>query len=458
MVETEGIWSGKFRSLTIGIILVVMAVAFEGLAVTTVAPKIANDLHGIELYGWIFSGYLLAQILGTMVVGQQIDKRGLAKPFTISLLLFIIGIVAGAIASNMTVLILARALQGFGSGALVTCVYTSISVSYPDRLRSRMLAVFSSAYVLPALVGPYVAGVVAQHISWRFVFWGILPFLLLAAVLTLPVFLRLTGTGNQQSTGNARAWLALALTIGTGLLLSGLGMLPQIVGIVLSAVGLLIMVIPLLRLLPKGTFRARSGLPAILASRGLFMACYVAMETYLVLALTEVKGYATDMAGLIVASAALSWSAAAAIQARLDVRDQGKGRRTRVLVGVLLMLVGMSINVWVPSINLFLALAGQIIAGFGIGLAHPTSGAIAFRYAEPGSEGEVSASLQFADAFTPGVVVGLGGAILAIFHSLGTSQEISISAVLGLQVVIILLSLVAAFRLSRGSGRPSSAS
>ncbi|MED4732088.1 MFS transporter [Aneurinibacillus migulanus] len=445
--KREGIFSSRYRALTIGIILAVMAVAFEGLSVTTIAPVIAKSLRGMELYGWIFSAYLLAQILGTMIVGQQIDRSGPAFPFIFALFIFSIGLIIAAVTQSMLVLIIARALQGFGAGAILTCVYTSISLSYPDELRTKILAVFSSAYVLPALIGPYVAGIIAQYSSWRFVFWVIIPFIILAAFLSLPSFKGLKVKGVQNEGRRQTNLWAIQLTIGTGLLLSGLGMMPKFFGVILGIVGLILMIIPLRRFLPSGTFVACSGLPAMLASRGLFMACYTGTQSFLVLALTEVKGYASDTAGLIVASAALSWSTAAYIQARLDERDKGQGRRMRVLIGVFMMCVGIGVIVWVPIIGITLAVASQIIIGFGIGLAHPTSGAISFAQATEGTEGEVSASLQFVDSFTPGIVVGIGGALITISHTVGIAPYLGISAALGIQLILILISLLAAYQL-----------
>lgn len=71
----QSIFSPRYFALSIGIILSVMAVGFEGLSVTTIAPSIAGDLNGLSLFGWIFSTYLLAQIIGTLVVGRIIDKK-----------------------------------------------------------------------------------------------------------------------------------------------------------------------------------------------------------------------------------------------------------------------------------------------------------------------------------------------------------------------------------------------
>ncbi|WP_409346286.1 MFS transporter [Paenibacillus sp. MBLB4367] len=450
MTAAQSIFSPRYLALSIGIILAVMAVGFEGLAVTTVAPAIAGDLKGIQLYGWIFSAYLLAQIIGTLVVGRQIDRKGPAVPFTIAIVLFAAGLILAAVAGNMMVLIASRALQGFGAGAMMTCVYTAISLSYPDELRSKILGAFGTAYVLPSMIGPYVAGVIAQQLSWRFVFWGVLPFLLLAALLSLNVFRKLKVTAVQRKSDSGATWLSILLAVGTGVFLSGLGMLPKPMGIVLLIVGLVLMAQPLRKLLPAGTLTFRLGLPSLLASRGLFFAAYVSTQNFLVLALTDVKGVAADMAGLIVASAALSWCAVSFMQSRWDAADQGRGRRKRIITGVLLMIVGIAIVVWVPGINIALSVIGQMITGIGIGLAHPTSGAVAFMNAREGESGEVSANLQFADSFTPGVVIGIGGAIIAVSQATGMSMEAGIVGAMVLHLALIVMSLLASTRTVAG--------
>ncbi len=448
MIHKPGIFSRPYRALTIGIILAVTAVAFESLAVITVAPMLAEDLRGLELYGWVFSAYLLAQLTGTVITGQQVDRHGPAWPFVAALAIFGLGLITAGLAPNMPMVIGGRALQGFGAGALINCVYSCISLRYDDSLRAQILAVFSSAYIIPALLGPYVAGLVAERLSWRFVFWGLLPFLLLTAILTLPTFLRLTAKGNPGERG--RVWPALQLALGTGLLLTGLGRLPQLVGVLLALGGLVLIVLPLRRLLPAGTLVARAGLPALVAARGLLMASYFGTETFLVLTLTTLKGYAADTTGLFVASGALSWSAAAWLQARLDRLDQGQGRRQRVLLGVSLTLVGIGAVtqvVWLPNEAIAWVMAGYLLMGLGIGLAHPTSSAIAFTQLTDRSEGAISADLQVADTFTPAVGIGTGDALVAISRASDWAISVGIVAALGVQFLLVLASLLAAFRL-----------
>ncbi|BBH19128.1 hypothetical protein Back11_04730 [Paenibacillus baekrokdamisoli] len=448
MSNHQSIFSPRYFALSIGIILSVMAVGFEGLAVTTIAPSIAGDLNGIDLFGWIFSTYLLAQIIGTLVVGRIIDRQGPAAPFTFALLLFIAGLIVAATASDMWMMIVARAMQGLGAGAMMTCVYTAISLSYPDELRAKILGAFGTAYVLPSMLGPYVAGIIAEQWSWRFVFWGILPILIVSALLSLPAFRKLRAQGSQEGSGATATWMAVLLTIGTGIFLVGLGMLPKITGIVLVIAGLALMAQPLRKLLPRGTLTFRRGMPAILAARGLFFAAYISTQNFLVLALINVKGTTPAQAGLIVASAALSWCVFAYMQGRWDSADQGHGRNKRIVLGVLLLIVGFSIVFWIPAVTIGFAVIGQIIAGIGMGLAHPTSGAVAFAHTQADGAGETSANLQFADSFTPGVVIGIGGAILVVSQAAGMTMQSGLIVTMGFHLLLILMSLFASSRIA----------
>ncbi|GBF77350.1 MFS transporter [Paenibacillus sp. 598K] len=448
----EGIFDTKYRALTIGIVLAVTTVAFEGLAVVTIAPSLAQKLNGLPLYGWIFSAFLLAQILGTMIIGARINKNGVFASFSLATLFFVIGIVLAATAVNMSTLIIGRVFQGFGGGGIITCVYFSITVGYPDELRTRILALFSGAYILPALIGPYLAGLITEHLSWRIVFWLVLPLIGLAVMLTLPTFRKFKVSANNSSHTNRKEGLAVLLTLGTGMLLAGLGFITDWKGMVLAVAGLLIMIHPLRKLLPQGTLLATRGLPATIASRGLFVACYNATESYVVLALTDVKKLPADMAGLIVAAGALSWSAAAWLQSVFDTKDQGTGRKKRVTIGIGFMIIGVVtviLAVGVSEGGIVLAVISQIFTGFGIGLAHPTTGAIALQHTKSGEEGEISSSLQFTDAFSPGVSIGIGGALIAVSQSLNLGLLTGILLALSLQLLFVLSSFVISFRIKQ---------
>ena len=181
-----GPWAPDRRGLTVGLLLAVTTNALAALAVVTIAPRIPADLGGLELYGWVFSAYLLASLLGTVWGGGTADRRGLRLPFGVGLGAFAIGLALAALAPTMAWVVAARVLQGFGGGTVTTCVYVAVTRAYPDAQRPRLMAYLSSAWVVPALVGPALAGLVAEAFGWRAVFAFLAPVLGLVAVLTWP--------------------------------------------------------------------------------------------------------------------------------------------------------------------------------------------------------------------------------------------------------------------------------
>src|SRR5712691_4722706 len=183
MPEPTGLWSPSYRRLTAGLLLVVAAAAFESLAVATILPLVVRDLGGLALYGWAFSLFILANLLGIALGGSAADRRGPAPPLAAGIGVFLVGLVGGGLAPTMPVLIASRAVQGCGSGLLTAAVYVAIGRRYADPLQARMLASLSSAWVIPGLVGPAAAGLLADPLGWRWVFLGLMPLPLLAALL-----------------------------------------------------------------------------------------------------------------------------------------------------------------------------------------------------------------------------------------------------------------------------------
>src|SRR5436305_3950027 len=175
----------RWRGLTVGLVLNVTFVAFEALAIATIMPLVADDLGGVALYGWVFSAFLLADLVGIVVAGELADRFGPAVPFGAGLGLFAIGLLIGGLAPSMPVLVGARAIQGFGAGAIPAVAYVVIGRTYPDALRPRMFAILSTAWVVPGIAGPALAVVIAERLSWRWVFVGLLPLVLVAGGFAL---------------------------------------------------------------------------------------------------------------------------------------------------------------------------------------------------------------------------------------------------------------------------------
>ncbi len=418
------IFDAQHRTLTFGILLGVTLVAFEALAVVTIAPRFSAELGGTHLYGWVFSGLLLTSLFGTVLGGQLSDSRGPGWVILLGIIVFGLGLVVGAAAPSMPVLLIGRLLQGLGGGALVTALYAVVNLAYDDRLRPSLFAAMSSAWVVPGLVGPLLAGLVAEAVGWRAVFWGLLPLLVGVAGLTVPAFGRFLRPDAPKAP--SRLPQALGLSLGTGLFLAGLT-LASWWGLVLLAVGGPLAFWSLRKLTPAGTLRARPGLPAVVASRGLFYAAFGGVEAFLAFMLTRVHGYSEAVTGVAIATGALSWALGSFVQSRLDKRGAGDLERARrIRLGTVLLSIGLPVQLvalFAPSYSLPISVVGWATAGLGIGLAHATASVLAFAYAPEGQGGTVSASLQLADQFSSALSTGIGGALLAFATRLGFSES-----------------------------------
>ncbi|HYO19399.1 MAG TPA: MFS transporter, partial [Dermatophilaceae bacterium] len=163
----SGVWAPGRRLLTAGLIAIVTVVAFESLAISTVMPLVEEDLGDLWLYGWVFSGFFLGNLVGLVLAGRIADRVPPAVPFAAGLLLFLIGLAIGGAAPAMLVLVIGRVLQGLGGGAMVAIAYVCIGRGYPSAQRPRMFALLSTAWVVPSLVGPALAGLVGDAVGWR---------------------------------------------------------------------------------------------------------------------------------------------------------------------------------------------------------------------------------------------------------------------------------------------------
>src|SRR5918994_3097118 len=171
----DGVWAPRRRRLTAALVLTITVVAFESLAIATVMPVVADDLGGLGLYGWVFSGFFLGSLLGIVLAGRAADRRGTRLPFAVGLALFAVGLVVGGAAQSMPMLVAGRVAQGMGAGVIPAVAYTTVGRGYPAAMRPRVFAVFSSAWVVPGVVGPAAASAIEGWTSWRVVFLALLP-------------------------------------------------------------------------------------------------------------------------------------------------------------------------------------------------------------------------------------------------------------------------------------------
>ena len=417
-----GLWSASHRALTLGLVLTITFIASEALAVVTIMPVVARDLGGLKLYGWVFSAFMLGNVVGIVVAGRQADRYGLARPFVGGLVLFGAGLAIAGLAPTMLVLVGGRALQGIGAGAVPAVAYVAIGRSLPESLQARMMAVLSTAWVVPGLVGPAVSAAVASLVGWRWVFLGLLPLVAITGSMALPALVRLGKQPQRDSESDAsgttghRLTDGLAVAAGAGMILAGLSLAAggrQIIGgIILLALGLPIISVALRRLLPAGTFTARRGLPAVILNRGLLTWTFFGADAYVTLTITTVRHHSPALAGVAVTGSTIAWTAGSWVQSRLNGRWQAR-RLVGCGVAVVATGLGAMALVLLPAIPFEVGLAAWTIAGFGMGLSFGPITLLMLREAPEGREGWASASLNLADVLGTALGIGAGGAAVA---------------------------------------------
>ncbi len=414
-----------------GILILVTAIAFEALAVSTAMPVIARSLGGLREYGLAFSLFLTTSLFGMVAAGGWGDSRGPRGPVVTGIALFTVGTAVCALAGTFGVLLLGRLIAGAGGGLLVVSLYLVIAAVWPDHARPRVFAWMSSAWVLPGLVGPVIAGALAQYASWRLVFALVVPvalgagLLLRGPIMALPLPPRVSTKRAPRAAdgivvaprarllaGAALALGALAAQWGT----TALRPLPLLV----AAVGVALVVTAAARLLPAGVWRAARGLPAVVGVRGLYTACFTGTEAYLPLMLVTVAGFTPVAAGLALTGAAVAWSFGAYLQGRPDLRLPR--HRLMAVAGVIVaVMVGSLVLPALGVLPFWSALVFWTLAGLGMGLGMTSTSVLVLSFAPAGAQGRSSSALQLSDALGSVIGISIGGALLALLHVPGGS-------------------------------------
>ncbi len=444
--EPSGIWSRRHRVTTLGSTGLVFLTAFEALAVTTVMPLVSRDLDGEALYALAFSAPLAVSIVGMVAAGGSADRHGPLRALIAAIALFALGLLCAGLAPGMLVLLLGRALQGLGSGAITVALYVLVARAYPDSLHPRIFGAFAAAWVLPSLIGPVVAGLVAEHWSWRWVFLGVLALVPITAAAVLPAARAASGL-NPDAARMRVAPLLLASAAATGVLAVGALAGAPSPATVPAVLGLVVVILLTVRpLLPPGTLVARRGMPSVLLARAAVAAAFFGAEVYLPYLLIERDGISPAVAGVTLTGAALSWAAASNLQARLGERAS---HERIVLVGVSAVAVTVALVLaatlagWPPPV-LF---AAWVLGGAGMGLAFPRFSTLVLARAPESERGFASSAMATAEAVAGALVLAVSGLVVAGLATAGGTA--SFAAAFAIATGVAITAVLFALRMRR---------
>ncbi|WP_175407807.1 MFS transporter [Streptomyces sp. TRM64462] len=411
-----GVLDRAHRALSIGIVSVVLLIAFEATAVGTAMPVAARELDGVPLYAFAFSAYFTTSLFGMVLAGQWADRDGPLRALAAGIGAFAAGLVVSGTAEAMWLFILGRAVQGFGGGLVIVALYVVVSRAYEERLRPSIMAAFAASWVIPSVVGPLAAGTVTERLGWRWVFLGIPALVVLPLVLALPAIRRRASGPAEPGAPVARfdrgrLRLALGISVGAGLLqyagqeLRWLSVPPAVLGAAL-------LVPAALGLLPRGTFRAARGLPAVVLLRGVAAGAFVAAESFIPLMLVTERGLSPTMAGLSLAVGGATWALGSYIQARPAVEPY----RERLMVsGMLLVAVAIAAvpSVLIHAVPVWIVGVAWGFGCLGMGLVISSNSVLLLKLSPPEEAGTNSAALQISDGLSNVLLLAAGGAAFA---------------------------------------------
>jgi len=444
--QPPSLFGPAHRTLTLGVIGAVSLVGFEAMAVATILPTAARELDGLSAYGWAFAAFMLANLVGTMGAGELADARGPRLPLLLAAAAMALGLGIGAFAPSWEILLVGRAFQGLGGGALLTLGYLAIRRGYPEAVRPRMLAVVSSSWILPSLLGPVAAGALAERASWRLAFALLVPLLLASLALLFPALGRLPPVAGRPALGRTGRTALLALCLGLFLASLQLRTLWTLPGALLAGTLALLFA---RSILPAGTLRLARGLPAGLVFRSLLSFVFFGAEAFVPLGLSTLRGFSPTAGGLVLTGASLAWVVGSWTQARIDERRGPDTRPARMLAGIALVGMGiafMAFCVLTPSVPAILAAVGWAVAGFGMGIGYPSTSVLVLDAAPEGEEGFVSAALNLMENVGIALGAGLGGAAYGIARAAAFAPPIALGLAYAVVLAALPLGVIAAAR------------
>ncbi|SCE74179.1 Major Facilitator Superfamily protein [Micromonospora purpureochromogenes] len=407
------LYDPRLRAMTVGSVALVSLLAFEALAVGTAMPTVARALDGLALYALAFGGTFAAGVLAMVLSGIWCDARGPRVPMWSGVGLFMAGLLLAGTATAMGQLVVGRAVQGFGSGLLSVALYVVVGQAYPEELRRRVFAAFAAAWVVPSLVGPAVAGLIVEHLGWRWVFL-VVPAVAVPAALLVHSGLRTlpAPVGGRVPVGAlARIGWAAGAGVSAALLHHG-GQQRGPLAVPLVVLALVGLACCAPRLLPAGFLRAARGLPTVIGLRGLASAAFTGAEVVIPLMLSRERGFTPTAAGLVLTVGAVSWSAGSWLQGRLPAPRSSATFPRAGLACITLGTATVALAV-APAVPVAVAVAGWAVAGTGMGLLFPSLSVLTLDLSAPGEQGRNSSSLQLGDSLFAATVLALTGTVLA---------------------------------------------
>ena len=415
-------------AVTIGVMTGMFLAALEATVVGTAMPTVIASLGGLNRYSWVFSAYLITSTVTVPVWGKLSDLYGRRLLYQIGIAVFLIGSVLSGVSSSMEQLIIFRAIQGLGAGALVPLAMTIIGDIFTITERTKMQAYFGGVWGFSSVIGPFVGGFITDQLSWRWVFFINIP-VGLAAAFIIGIALKEPKRTERPAIDYAGAivlmaaitFLMLALVEGGtsfATLLAPRNLLLLSGSVLLAAIFVWIEKRAADPIIPFQLFRNRTVSVSVIAGFLGGVAMFGAISFVPLFAQGALGSTATE-AGSLLTPLMLSWVGMSIVGGRLLLRV---GYRPTTVAGFILLTVGfIFLSLYGRETARFWLYLDLVLIGAGLGLTMLTL-LIAIQQSVSRTQLGIATSLN---QFSRSIGGAVGVAIMGTVLSAGLAAELN---------------------------------
>jgi EmrB/QacA subfamily drug resistance transporter len=444
-----------------GIMITIALIALESTVLATAVPTIVSELGGFTQFPWLFSAYLLTQAATVPIYGRLSDMFGRRPILFVGIGLFLVGSVLCGLAWSMPALIVARAVQGLGAGAIQPAAMTIVGDIYTIAERAKVQGYLASVWGMSSVVGPLIGGLVTEYVSWRWIFFVNLPIGAFAVWMLRRSFREEVARQRHRIDYLGSTLLSIgSAVIVFGLLEGGVSWeWSSVLGIGVPVVGLLVLggfalaerraVEPVL---PLWVLTRRLLLWGNVLQLGVGV-LLIGLSSYVPAFVQGVLGHGPLVAGLALGAMSVGWPLAASNSGRLFLRI---GFRNTSLIGLValvpgtlpLMFLDAGSHVWQVALWCFL---------IGVGLGLLSSPTLVAMQSSVGWEdrGVVTGTNMFCRAVGSAIGVAVCGALANATLAGGTSSAAIATAT---HDVFVALAVVAVLTIGAVAAMPRTVS
>lgn len=364
-------WNSSQRSALTIAVLTSFIGPFLISGVNIALPAIENEfsLDAVTL-SWVVTAYLLASAVFLLVIGRYADIKGQKSVFKTGIIIFTIATTLCGFAQSGGMLITMRVLQGIGASMTMT-TGTPILVSvFPPAERGKVLGINVAAVYLGLSMGPFIGGILTQHLGWRSIFLICIPIGIISVLL---VFFKLKEDLTARSKGKIDLIGSSFYSIALIAMVYSSSNLTKVFGWPLLLGGILFFVFFVIRslktedpifnisLLTKNRLFAFSNIAALINYSATYSLIFL-MSLYL----QKIKGFSPQFAGTILVAQPLMMTLLSPVAGKLSDRIEP---RVLATIGMLICTIGLLLFVFLnEQTSLYFIVSALTLMGLGFGL------------------------------------------------------------------------------------------